>query len=131
MRLALVSLALLALVPVVAGDACVPICEVKSHQLAGFVPVVTMVVSGSTVVWTELDGAHMAVARDFCFNTAILKNDPGAATFAVRDGVLYAASEGDPEKPCLGAIVTPDGAAVLEYYCPVHPNMRNAQLVVK
>lgn len=131
MRLVLASLVLLAAIPVAAGDACVPSCEVASHQLAGFVPAVVTVASGSTVTWTELDGLHLAASRDFCFDATIAKGNPGMATFFVQDGVLYAASEGDPVEACRSATLTPDGTARLEYYCPMHPNMRSAFILVK
>lgn len=129
-RLVLFSLVLIAAVPVVAGDACVPLCAVTSHQVAGFQPALVVVTSASTVTWTELDTYHIAASRDFCFIVDVPRGGSGAATFSVRDGALFA-QEGDVSKACTGATMLPDGSALLEYFCPVHPNMPEAQLLVK
>lgn len=131
MRLALLSLVVLAAFPLVAADACVPLCEVTAHQLTGFVPAVTAVTSGSSVAWSELDGFHVAAPKDFCFRADIFRGQTASATFLVQDGVLYAAGDGDPMEPCTTATVLPDGTAILDYSCPVHPNMQAARLVVK
>lgn len=132
MRLALASLVLVALLPLVAAtDVCVPTCAVATHQLTGFVPAALVVASGSTVAWSELDGLHVAAARDFCFQATIPPGGTGSARFVVQDGALYAAGGADPLERCTTAAMLPDGSAVLEYYCPVHPSMRPAQLVVK
>lgn len=130
MRLVIVSLVLIAAVPVVAGDACVPLCAVTSHEVAGFQPALVVVTSGSTVTWSELDKYHVAASRDFCFLVDVPRGGSGAATFTIRDGVLFA-QEGNVSKACTGATMLPDGSALLDYFCPVHPGMPEAQLLVK
>lgn len=124
----------LALLPGVAGDTCLPTCEVPSHLTAGFVPATTIVRSGSTVTWTTLDSIHTAsdtpdAAWNMCFNVAFGPTSPGSARFDIEDGVLYAQGEGDPRKAC-DARALPDGSFALEYLCLYHRATMNGVLVV-
>jgi len=126
----------LAAVPVVAGDACLPLCEVKTVDLRArfaYVPAAIFVQSGSSVAWSALDSApHTATDRaSFCFSVNFAGPAVRSVLFSIADGALFAALPGKEPEECTGAAALPDGSFVLGYECVVHPDAMEGLLVVK
>ncbi|HVM45552.1 MAG TPA: hypothetical protein VM582_06415 [Candidatus Thermoplasmatota archaeon] len=133
MRLAALA-ALVALVPLAAAlpAVCPDPCVVASSG-AGYEPLVSVIASGASVVWTSSDYTHITqdgrgLGDDPCF---FVLHDPDSPSPAVRFDVvgtaLVATVEGQ-SAVCGSAVATPAGAT-LPYYCWLHPTMRGALVV--
>ena len=131
----LVVLGSLALLPGVAGDTCLPTCEVPSHLTLGFLPPATVVQSGSSVAWSTLDIGHTAsetpdATGDMCFNVFFTpQGGPASARFDLEDGVAIAQGEGEERLACRGTAL-PDGSFAVDYVCLYHPTTMNGTIVV-
>lgn len=127
-------LGLLVLVPAVSA-VCVPTCEVVSAGVRGtrlvFAPPVTVVQTGDTITWTSTDGlSHIASERgDDCFFAWFGPGFAGHAHFFVGEGGVHAAEVGQPLARCAEALALPDGSFLLDYWCPLHPEMVGRILV--
>lgn len=134
--LSLAALALLALAPVVAGDSCLPACEVRTIDAGArwaYVPAATFVGSGSTVSWSALDTVgHSATDRaSNCFNVSFAGPAVRGALFFTSEGKLFASVDGKPAKRCSAATSLPDGSFLLRYECTFHAGAMEGVLVVK
>lgn len=143
MRLVLVvsvaAIALLAALPAVSGDTCVPVCEVRTVGdraiRFAYVPDTIVVQSGSTVAWSALDAApHTATdLASGCFHVSFAPagGNTGRALFFLADGALFGVvGTGAPEE-CSAATALPDGSFLLSYDCAVHPGAMQGRVVVK
>ena len=138
LAISLVAAGLLSTIPL-AASGCVPTCGVTTVAMAQFVPMLTVVESGSSVTWTggTDNTAHTASDADlqgaFCFDAHFGRQAPSSALFFISDGTLYAATEdlvgGQQTLPCTAAQPLPDGSFVLDYICLFHLNMKAKLLV--
>ncbi len=139
MKIATTLLMLVFLSLWVAGSAATPAacaddCEIPSHSF-GYVPPLFEVASGASVVWTSLDTIHVtadgAAGGDAgtCF---FVDHHTTFDSIPVRfdfDGSTLTATADGRTSECGGVDVLPSGAALLQYFCVLHPNMRGALLV--
>lgn len=136
LKLSLLLVAL-ALLPLAAAGPLSVVCGADCRIDAastGYSPVAAALPMGGSVTWHSTDITH--VTRDqgvtagapACFEVGHVQfEDSPAVRFDIDGSALFATVEGVTTK-CASALVTP-AAAVLPYFCSLHPTMR-ASLVV-
>ncbi len=114
--------------------ACVDTCEIGSHGL-GYIPPVAEVDSGAAIVWTSMDTFHITAdgapgnPAGTCFFVDHHTSYPSTPVTFDFDGSVVTATVDGVTSECAGAQALPSGAALLQYYCVIHPNMRAALIV--
>lgn len=129
---------------------CIPTCETQGTSL-GNVPAVTVIESGATVTWTEVEGGtHTATSdvphedkpqlllgeptfHDSCLDLTFGSYVDGHAKFRINDGSLEVLHIDDTDaewQPCPEAIGTAQAGFLLSYHCNVHPRFQQAGILV-
>ncbi len=114
--------------------ACADTCEVASHGF-GYIAPVSEVNSGASIVWSSIDTFHITADGSLgspggsCFfvdHHTTFDSEPVRFDF---DGTTLTATSSAGTLACEGAQTVGGTAALLQYYCVLHPNMRAALLV--